>query len=481
MTKPTLYQTLWTLAVTLSLAGSAFAVEPGSPPERKGVRPGGGGMLFERIQEAVNSLDLTDDQKSKLTSVLSEAKADFQKMRPELEALEPQDRMKQVGQFLEGVRADIKAVLTPEQKTEFDKKVEQNMRQLRERFGGRADGRNATTRPAGQPSAGQPPAAGRGAEGMAERLQENLQKLDLTEEQQAKVKALFEELKVKGDELRGQAQSDVGGAREGLRSLMEETRGKLREILTPEQAGKLIGLMAAPVPDAPKKDRPRKERKEKKKGAADDDKEMMQSKDQMQMSDDMMSSSKPKSESVKAAIDEPLPAGPSVGDAAPELSLKRLDGSALQLSALKGRVVVLVFGSYSSPAFRQRVASLEKLENETEGKAQFFVVYTKEAHAKGEWEVDRNKLDEISVDQPTDADARIALAKTAREKLKLTVPIAVDTMENQAVKAFGAGQTSAYVIGRDGTIATRQQWFEASALRRAIAQATASAPTTRPG
>ena len=166
--------------------------------------------------------------------------------------------------------------------------------------------------------------------------------------------------------------------------------------------------------------------------------------------------------------DEPLSKGPGVGEPAPALDLPRLDGTRLRLDNLKGRIVVLVFGSYSSPSFRNRAAALDQLRLETGTKAQFIVIYGREAHPAGEWEVSRNKQDGVAVQQPrTDAD-RKALAQTARETLKLTTPIALDTIDNSAASAYGAGANSAYVIGRDGKIAARQAWFEPLALKRAI-------------
>jgi hypothetical protein len=58
----------------------------------------------------------------------------------------------------------------------------------------------------------------------------------------------------------------------------------------------------------------------------------------------------------------------------------------------------------------------------------------------------------------------------------MTTPIILDTIGNDTALAYGAGVNSAYVIGRDGTIVGRQQWFEPIALRRALDAATATTP-----
>ena len=107
-------------------------------------------------------------------------------------------------------------------------------------------------------------------------------------------------------------------------------------------------------------------------------------------------------------------------------------------------------------------------------RATIYVVYSKEAHPLGGWEVDRNKAEGISIDDPQTLDARRALASKTRDALKLSTPILIDTMDNAAMTAFGAGANSAYVIARDGTIAARQQWFEPAALKRHIDQSAAA-------
>jgi hypothetical protein len=119
---------------------------------------------------------------------------------------------------------------------------------------------------------------------------------------------------------------------------------------------------------------------------------------------------------------------------------------------------------------------LEKLKSELGTRATFAIVYTREAHPAGEWDVARNKEEGISIEQSKSLDARKSAAQVARDKLKLTTPIALDTMANDAAIAYGAGANSAYVIDRDGKIAARQQWFEPMALKRAVDKLTKEQP-----
>src|SRR5205823_7819953 len=111
------------------------------------------------------------------------------------------------------------------------------------------------------------------------------------------------------------------------------------------------------------------------------------------------------------------PPGPAIGQAAPEFNLQKLDGRSVQLSSFKGKILVLMFGSYSSPSFRQRAAMIQDLARETGSHASFLIIYTKEAHPKDGWQVERNREQKILVPAHSDAASRIAAAKSARETL----------------------------------------------------------------
>src|SRR5437764_14079388 len=123
---------------------------------------------------------------------------------------------------------------------------------------------------------------------------------------------------------------------------------------------------------------------------------------------------------------------------------------------------------------------MEKLKSDYGPRAQFYIVYAREAHPVGQWEVDRNKDEGIQVEQPKTLEARKTLAGAARDKLKITTPLLLDSMDDDAAKSLGASANSAYVINRDGVIAARQEWFEPTALRRAIDQAVNARPSTVP-
>jgi len=284
---------------------------------------------------------------------------------------------------------------------------------------------------------------------MIERLRENLAKLELSEEQKKKVDAVIDETQAQAKELREAVQAGDEMARDKLGVALQQARTDIATILKPEQREKLRDLMEPETGPAMgpgmmegerarRRDRPR-----------------------------------PATRPAAVVVETLKP-----GTRAPDFSLQRLDGQMVRLTGFEGRTTVLVFGSYSSPSFRQRAAGLEQLKREFGNRATFFVVYTKEAHPKGEWDVERNRDEEIEVEQHKDLKAREAMAEKAKSTLKLTVPILLDSMDDAAANAYGLAPNSAVVIGKDLKVVARQQWFDPYTLRRHIE--TGTKPGTRP-
>ena len=169
--------------------------------------------------------------------------------------------------------------------------------------------------------------------------------------------------------------------------------------------------------------------------------------------------------------------GPRKGVEAPNLILHTLDGEEVNLSEYIGKEpIVLEFGSYTCPVFREKHESLERLFTEYGDRATFFLIYSIEAHPKGdpspysntEWVTEPNRSRGILYRQPANKDGRTKLAEDARADLNITVPILVDDMENSAWQAYGKAPNAAYLIGVDGRIKLRQGWFEPSEFRRVL-------------
>lgn len=81
------------------------------------------------------------------------------------------------------------------------------------------------------------------------------------------------------------------------------------------------------------------------------------------------------------------------------------------------------------------------------------MIYIKEAHPKGGWEVPQNKTEDINVEQPKTTEEREKVATTCATKLALSIPFVVDGADNKVGQAYAAWPDRLYVVGKDGKIA----------------------------
>jgi Spy/CpxP family protein refolding chaperone/peroxiredoxin len=433
--------------------------------------------MLERFREIAQDLQLSDEQKQKVQQIAEDARTEFGSMAQELRTMDPQERGQKLRELTNGVRDQIRQVLNPDQKATFDEKVQELRGQLQQRFGG---GDGATTQPGSAPGEGP-------GQMLLRRFQEGVAKLELTDDQKTKVKSILDDASTKMQELRAKVAS--GASRDELREqgrqIATDLREKLTGVLTPEQRAKLresmqgaLGGSAASGPAGGRGFRGRGNREgasSATKSSTGDVNAPEEKKDSMDGSDKKSGESPRGSAADQAAsqVAEVAPP-PDVGSPAAQFSLEKLDGRNIQLSLFKGKVLVIEFGSYSSPSFRQRVAPMQQLSHETGNRAQFLIVYTTEAHPSDGWQVDRNRDDSISIPQHKSLADRKAAARDARERLHIQFPIASDDMDNSVAKAYGAGENSAVVIGRDGNIAAFQRWTDPSGLRRIIDEAAAA-------
>lgn len=164
--------------------------------------------------------------------------------------------------------------------------------------------------------------------------------------------------------------------------------------------------------------------------------------------------------SLSSAAEEPQidkRGGPKPGEAAPDFTLKTPDGkSTVKLSSFRDRKpVVLIFGSWSCPLFRDQVPALEKLAKEYKDCVEFLVVYTREAHPATETEGrmhERNVEEGVAVDAAKTEKDREAAATTCASKMKLSIPVVLDGMDDAVSRAYASWPDRFYVIGEDGKV-----------------------------
>jgi Spy/CpxP family protein refolding chaperone len=260
-----------------------------------------------------------------------------------------------------------------------------------------------------------------------QRLHSAVDQLQLSTEQRMRVRHVMDETSQRLQDLRRDAQNGGSQLHEKFQAIVQDMRQQLRSILTPQQQEQLRDLLS---------------------------------------SDNAAS---PTTQPAEHA-DAPPPQITSlhVGQKAPDFVLQKLDGPSVALSSFKGKIVLLVFGSYSSPIFREHAAAVQQLRNQYVPRINPLIIYTKENYPAGDWDIERNKEQNISISQASNMDARIAAARQARDRLELSVPILLDSMDDKTASDYDAFSNAAVLIGRDGTVLFFQKWFEPYALRAAI-------------
>jgi Spy/CpxP family protein refolding chaperone len=283
------------------------------------------------------------------------------------------------------------------------------------------------------------------AERFGQRIEELMSQLDLTDDQKQKVNDIVQQAKADFQKAMPELRDATPEQRRAkVQEIFDGVRQEIGDILTPEQKQKLEQLMKRRQADNPQAnnndDRPNK----------------------LQHQDSSAPTTRP---TDLAMVETHTPTASEPGEAAPNITMHWMNGDALHLSTYKGKVVVLVFGSYTTPAFRDKASALPSLAEKYNGRAKMVIVYTKEAHPSDGWTVERNKQEGVEIAQPTDLAGRKAAAQQAVTALHLgNIPIALDSMDDAAANAFAAFPDGVVIIGKDGKIAAREHWLEPTAL-----------------
>lgn len=96
--------------------------------------------------------------------------------------------------------------------------------------------------------------------------------------------------------------------------------------------------------------------------------------------------------------------------------------------------------------------SLEQLYQKYKAKAEFFLVYIREAHPSDGWQVGANKRDRVIYKEPKTADARAVVAESCLTELKLTMPFLLDDMDNSTEQSYRGSPNRIYVIDLEGKV-----------------------------
>jgi hypothetical protein len=158
------------------------------------------------------------------------------------------------------------------------------------------------------------------------------------------------------------------------------------------------------------------------------------------------------------------------GQLAVDFTLKDTTGKAYTLSNLLAeKPVVMISGSFTSPAFRAQSAANNDLYQKYRAIVSFITIYTKEANP-----IEQNPAQYsrdargTPITQPQLYAERVAIAAKMITDTKTIMPVLVDEIDNPVWCTYGRLANSAFLIGRDGHIVTRQDWSDAGNLERAI-------------
>lgn len=157
--------------------------------------------------------------------------------------------------------------------------------------------------------------------------------------------------------------------------------------------------------------------------------------------------------------------GPAVGAEAPNFTLADLDGAPVSLADLRGKPVVMEFGSYTCPIFRGKINAFEELQKQYGSTVHFVLVYTREAHPIDGWEIPAQTENDIVIKQHTTYDERLTCAKRTRDELGVTTRILVDDIDNTVTTQYAGAPNRGYVLDADGKVVSKQVWINVSQTR----------------
>jgi hypothetical protein len=103
----------------------------------------------------------------------------------------------------------------------------------------------------------------------------------------------------------------------------------------------------------------------------------------------------------------------------------------------------------------QRVAANDALSTKYSDQVHFIIVYTVEAHPN--YFYDARNYEE-----------RVDLANACIEKGGIGVLVLVDNMDDHVWRAYGAQPNNAFLIGTDGIILEREDWYNPGRMENAI-------------
>src|SRR5262245_14146911 len=86
-------------------------------------------------------------------------------------------------------------------------------------------------------------------------------------------------------------------------------------------------------------------------------------------------------------------------------------------------------------------------------RVEFLCVYVREAHPTDGWAMKSNELAGIAIKQPTNYAERVGVADQCGKVLKMTMPLLVDSMNDEIGHAYSGMPDRLYIIDSQGKVA----------------------------
>ena len=86
-------------------------------------------------------------------------------------------------------------------------------------------------------------------------------------------------------------------------------------------------------------------------------------------------------------------------------------------------------------------------------KVAFFIVYIKEAHPEDGWALTYNRRAGIAIADPQSTDERVDVATSCAVRMRTSIPVLIDGIDNEVARQYGGWPDRLYLIGRDGRVA----------------------------
>lgn len=150
-----------------------------------------------------------------------------------------------------------------------------------------------------------------------------------------------------------------------------------------------------------------------------------------------------------------LQSGPKLDESAPDFTLKTADGrEEITLSKLVGpKPVVLIFGNFTCGPFRSMAGNFEKLHRRYGDRANFVMVYVREAHPTDGWRMQSNDAVGVATAQPSTYEERAEVAGRCGKLLSLGFPMLVDTIDDAVGAGYSGMPGRFYILDKAGKVA----------------------------